>query len=287
MGLLVAASVTVTGCAETQLLAELDARSQAIKTAEKRPVSVAPAGNLASGRQQRIGDDLARRALEAMTRSADRELEDYLNVIVARLQSTPEHGASELTYRVYLIDSPQANAFTPGGGHIFVTTGIVTKLRTEGQMAMVLAHEMAHNRASHVVKGRDGQALNRRVTSLGKKVFEDGLGVPWLSSGVKVLADTSLSSYTRAQEEEADRIGLRYFVSAGYDPNEAPRSFAALIEVNAQKKSIFDVFDGYPEGIKRAEAMNAVVHTNYHAADTSRMTRNTKAYTQLASAYWQ
>jgi predicted Zn-dependent protease len=64
---------------------------------------------------------------------------------------------SGLFYRVYLIDSPHANAFTPGGGHIFVTTGIIRRLRTEAQLAMVLAHEMAHNRAIHVVKGQDGQ----------------------------------------------------------------------------------------------------------------------------------
>jgi hypothetical protein len=105
------------------------------------------------------------------------------------------------------------------------------------------------------------------VTAFGKRIFDDKLGVPWLSKGVKALADTSLSSYTRAQEEEADRIGFQYFVAAGYDPREAPRSFAALIEVEAQKKSIFDVFDGYPEGIKRAEAINDLVFTGAMATE--------------------
>jgi predicted Zn-dependent protease len=190
---------------------------------------------------------------------------------------------SGLFYRVYLIDSPHANAFTPGGGHIFVTTGIIRRLRTEGQLAMVLAHEMAHNRATHVVKGQDGQSLNKRVTAFGKRIFDDKLGVPWLSKGVKALADTSLSSYTRAQEEEADRIGFQYFVAAGYDPREAPRSFAALIEVDAQKKSIFDVFDGYPEGIKRAEAINGLV-SRYGERDTSHLTRNTSSYVRRGTS---
>jgi predicted Zn-dependent protease len=152
---------------------------------------------------------------------------------------------------------------------------------------MVLAHEMAHNRATHVVKGQDGQSLNKRVTAFGKRIFDDKLGVPWLSKGVKALADTSLNSYTRAQEEEADRIGFQYFVAAGYDPREAPRSFAALIEVDAQKKSIFDVFDGYPEGIKRAEAINGLVRRRYGERDTSHLTRNTSSYMRVAQAYWQ
>ena len=288
--LMLVIALAVNGCAENRLLAQLDAGVPAsFDSAEERvpEVAVSPAGTSNFQRQQIIGNDLAQRALGVMKRSDDTELEDYLNEIVTRLKATPEHGASNLFYKVYLVDSPHANAFTPGGGHIFVTTGIVTKLRTEGQMAMVLAHEMAHNRASHVVKGHDGQSLNKRVTAFGKRVFDDGLGVPWLSSGVKALADTSLSSYTRAQEEEADRLGFRYFVSAGYDPREAPRSFAALITVNAQKKSIFDVFDGYPEGIRRAEDMNSMVHAAYRDVDTSHLRRNTRTYIDLASAYWQ
>jgi predicted Zn-dependent protease len=228
-----------------------------------------------------------KRALGMMTRSQDTELEDYLNLIVNRLQATALHGVSGLFYRVYLIESPHANAFTPGGGHIFVTTGIIRRLRSEGQLAMVLAHEMAHNRSTHVVKGQDGQSINRQVTAFGKRIFDDKLGVPWLSKGVKALADTSLNSYTRAQEEEADRIGFQYFVAAGYDPREAPRSFAALIEVEAQKKSIFDVFDGYPEGIKRAEAINDLVHRRYGEKDTSHLTSNTADYVRVARAYWQ
>ncbi len=250
-------------------------------------MTIRPAGSTEMDRQQRIGDDLAQRALAMMTRSTDTDLENYLNAIVNRLQANPEHGISSLFYRVYLIDSPHANAFTPGGGHIFVTTGIIRRLRTEAQIAMVLAHEMAHNRAIHVVKGQDGLSLNRRVTAFGKRVFDEGLGVPWLSTGVKALADTSLNSYTRAQEEEADRIGFRYFVAAGYDPFEAPKSFAALIGVDAQKKSIFDVFNGYPEGLKRAEAMNAMVHANYAGLNTEGLTRNTGKYVRLAEAYWQ
>ena len=287
---MLAVGLSVAGCAESQLLDQLDAGAASNYFTAKNDapaVSVSPASTSAFRRQQVIGNDLAQRALKVMERSKDTELEAYLNAIAERLKNSPAHGPSQLQYKVYLVDSPHANAFTPGGGHIFVTTGIVTKLQTEGQMAMVLAHEMAHNQASHVVKGHDGQSLNKQVTAYGKRIFDDGLGVPWLSSGVKILADTSLSSYTRAQEEEADRIGFTYFVSAGYDPREAPRSFAALIAVDAQKKSIFDVFDGYPAGIKRAEYMNSMVYAAYRDVDTSHLIRNSQTYVELASAYWQ
>ena len=277
----------LSACGHYSLLDEAGNKPPLLGMDRSQDMTIRPAASTDMDRQQRMGDELAQRALGMMTRSSDTELENYLNAIVYRLQANKEHGVSNLFYRVYLIDSPHANAFTPGGGHIFVTTGIIQRLRTEAQIAMVLAHEMAHNRSLHVVKGQDGQSLSRRVTAFGKRVFDDGLGVSWLSSGVKALADTSLNSYTRAQEEEADRIGFRYFVGAGYDPFEAPRSFAALIETEAQKKSIFDVFNGYPEGLSRAEAMNAIVHANYRGLDTRGLTRNTDTYTRLAGAYWQ
>lgn len=277
----------LSACGNYSLLDEAGNKPPLLGVDRSQDMTIRPAASTDMDRQQRIGDELAQRALGMMTRSSDTELENYLNAIVYRLQANKEHGVSNLFYRVYLIDSPHANAFTPGGGHIFVTTGIIQRLRTEAQIAMVLAHEMAHNRSLHVVKGQDGQSLSRRVTAFGKRVFDDGLGVSWLSSGVKALADTSLNSYTRAQEEEADRIGFRYFVGAGYDPFEAPRSFAALIETEAQKKSIFDVFNGYPEGLKRAESINAMVHSRYQGVNTSGLTRNTPEYVRLAKAYWQ
>jgi predicted Zn-dependent protease len=287
IALVLASGLALSSCAQAQLLEQLESAPAVNLSAPDKLVAVSPAAGGNAMRQQLIGDKLAARAMGAMEHSKDAELEAYLNAIVRRLRNSSAHGPSALAYRVYLVESPHANAFTPGGGHIFVTTGIVRKLRTEAQMAMVLAHEMAHNQASHVVKGRDGQSLSKRVTAFGKRVFDDGLGVPWLSSGVKALADTSLSTYTRAQEEDADMIGFRYFVSAGYDPKEAPRSFAALIETEAQKKSLFDVFDGYPEGLKRAEAMNAMVHATYREVDTSRFTGNSETYVRLGSAYWQ
>ena len=47
------------------------------------------------------------------------------------------------------------------------------------------------------------------------------------------------------------------------------------------------MFDGYPEGIKRAEAINGLVFNRYGERDTSHLTRNTSSYVRLAQAYWQ
>jgi predicted Zn-dependent protease len=153
-------------------------------------------------------------------------------------------------------------------------------------MAMVLAHELAHNTQAHVLKGRNGREISQRVVAFGKRVFEQDMGVPWVSHGLTSLARTGFNSYTRAQEEEADRMGLETMIMAGYDPREAPRSFSALLDTNAQKQTIFAIFDGYPAGLKRAEAINAAVYARFRNVDLSAAIRSTPAYDKQAAPFW-
>ena len=56
--------------------------------------------------------------------------------------------------------------------------------------------------------------------------------------------------------------------------------------MNAQKKSILAIFDGYPAGLKRAENMNAVVHARFRNVDLSATTRSTAAYDRIAATFW-
>jgi len=285
--------ILTVGCQDAGLLNRLDGEVPAASAATglgavnvvEGPAEPDKAFDYSLDNQIRVGNELAKEALARSKRSRSRPMEAYLTRMVRRLAAADPR-APRFIYRVYLIDSPTPNAFTSGGGHIFVTTGLVARLRTEAQMAMVLAHELAHNTQAHVVKGRSGRAISRRVVAFGKRVFEQDMGVPWLSNGLTSLARTGFNSYTRAQEEEADRIGLETMIMAGYDPREAPRSFSALLETNAQKRSIFAIFEGYPAGLKRAENINAVVYARFRNVDLSGAVRSTPAYDRQASPFW-
>jgi predicted Zn-dependent protease len=200
--------------------------------------------------------------------------------VVVKLVKTLPGGTPDYPWRVYLIESPTPNAFTAGGGHIFVTTALVKRLDTEAQMAMVLAHELAHNIEGDVVKGYNSRDMTQRVAAFGKRIFEEQIGVPWVSQGITSLAKTGLSNFTRAQEERADRIGLSIMVAAGYDPREAPKSFDALIQ-KADVKSPLDIFKGYPPGMKRAETIRDIVASAYRGENLSRTVRSTPEYDAL------
>ncbi|MGE4246643.1 MAG: M48 family metalloprotease, partial [Parvibaculaceae bacterium] len=169
--------------------------------------------------QQLLGDRLASQALGRAKRADDEALEGYLSGIARRIAAHTD--ARTFDFRVYLVEDRRPNAFTPGGGHIFITTGLVSRLRTEAQMAMVLSHEIAHNAEAHIVKGAHRRAVSRRATNASKTVFDDKLGLSWVGQKIGSAINATVNVYTSDQEDAADELGLDYMIAAGYDPNQA------------------------------------------------------------------
>lgn len=122
-------------------------------------------------------------------------------VKIAKVSHRPD-----LPWEVHLIESPEANAFTIGGGKLFFYRGLFVDLvdsSNDNEIAAVMAHEMGHDAARHAGKS---QGLNM-ISSLSK--------------GVKKSTSSQLyqASYSTIHEDEADRIGMLYMTLAGYNPN--------------------------------------------------------------------
>lgn len=118
-----------------------------------------------------------------------------------------------LPWEIHLIDAPTVNAFTIGGGKIFIYQGLFGNLidpYDDDQLAAVVAHEMGHDAYRHV----------------SKRISVQELSV--LSKKVRSAVDAPLyeASYTTLQEEQADRISLLYMALAGYNPAVVPGIWA-------------------------------------------------------------
>lgn len=118
----------------------------------------------------------------------------------------------------------QLNAFALPGGHVGFYEGIFGLFRNDAQLAAVLGHEVGHVTARHAAQ-RIGasQASQLGMTALqvalgaGDVAFANELAA-LLGAGVQYGV---ILPYSRAQELEADRLGLRFMAKAGYDPAEA------------------------------------------------------------------
>ncbi|HNV23381.1 MAG TPA: M48 family metallopeptidase [Candidatus Omnitrophota bacterium] len=122
-------------------------------------------------------------------------------------------------YKYFVLEKDELNAFTTPGGNIYVYTGLMNKLKSDDALAGVIAHEIGHCAARHVIKkyqasmGYDTLASlifnNVQMTSATKQV---------LSLSSNVVMSLVFSSYSRQDEYEADRLAVKYLYLSGYDP---------------------------------------------------------------------
>ena len=131
--------------------------------------------------------------------------------------------APEQTWEVRVFDAPEVNAFALPGGKIGVYTGLLKVAENPDQLAAVIGHEVAHVLAGHSA----ARVSNELAAQLGVTVLGQTTGVDpqLIGLGANLLL---LLPYSRADETEADVLGLEYMAKSGFDPREAPKLWAQL-----------------------------------------------------------
>lgn len=169
------------------------------------------------------------------------------NAMVQRVAKRIAAASSEnFQWEYVLIDSPEVNAWCMPGGKIAVYTGIMPVLKTEGALAAVLGHEVAHATRRH---GKERYARAMRENLLGLAI---GAGV---AVGGQFLCKTDTCrtmaalggaaagfaitffdrKFSRGDETEADKFGQVYMARAGYDPAESVKLWERMGAANKGK----------------------------------------------------
>ena len=156
----------------------------------------------------------------------DAEIRRYVTSLGRFLASSSE--MPDLPFTFTVLDSPVVNAFALPGGYIYVTRGLMALGNSEAELAGVLAHEIGHVTGRHTAQ-RYSQAV---VASIGVNILSILVDNPALSNLVGTGAQLYLLGFSRDQELEADRLGIRYLARTGYDPM-AMRSFLSQLEAES------------------------------------------------------
>ncbi|GAB3483637.1 M48 family metalloprotease [Marinomonas epiphytica] len=160
---------------------------------------------------------------------------DYLKDAVATL--TPQTRLNNKLVEMTLLNSSQSNAFVIPGNHLFIYSDILEMINNENMLFALLAHELAHLELQHYErqKQQSSQELSKALLLIGAGIAASLAGADgdtttalWLG-GIANQAENTLS-YSRDQEQEADRRGREYLAAAGFPADSMSQLFHAFFK---------------------------------------------------------
>lgn len=148
----------------------------------------------------------------------DPALTAYINAIGQQMAGLSEK--PDLKFHFTVLNDPQVNAFALPGGYVYATRGLLALAEDEAEAAGVIAHEIGHVTGRHTAQ-RYSQAMATNIGLTAASILAGiaGVSIPQgVGQAVSFGAQAILQGYSREQELEADKLGVRYMTRAGYDP---------------------------------------------------------------------
>lgn len=211
------------------------------------------AGGIDEKEEIELGRDMAARLLGAAPLVANEGLQRYVNNVGRWLASQTER--PELPWRFGVLEAPQLNAFATPGGHIFITRGLLERMRNEAELAGVLAHEIGHVLKKHHLQAMQKTAqlelANTAISTFSRQDSNTDKREKLLSAGSELFA----RGLDKSDELEADRLGVVIAARAGYDAYGLPAVLQTLQAMNPADSGLALMFKTHPAPAERLDAL--------------------------------
>ncbi|QIL21036.1 M48 family metalloprotease [Thermomonas sp. HDW16] len=166
-------------------------------------------------------------------------LDGWLRDVGLRLAAASDRPQQSFTF--FMLRDRQINAFATLGGYVGMNAGLVLAADREDEVAGVLAHEISHVTQQHVLRGAEKaqrESLPILLATLGAIIAAQQAGGNSSGDATSAAVMTGLGllqqrqiDYTRDNEAEADRVGIRTLANAGFDPEAMADFFQTLQSV--------------------------------------------------------
>jgi len=220
----------------------------------------------------------------------DLETRDYLQSIGAKLVLSSDGAGNSYTF--FPIAARTINAFAAPGGFIGVNAGLILNTKSESELAGVLAHEISHVTQRHMARSferAEQLSLPMAVAMIGSLL----LGVASPDAGLAALTAVTAGNaqgqinFTRANEQEADRVGMALLSRSGFDPEGMPLFFERLHIANrlTDPKFLPEFLRSHPVTTSRiADSKNRLAEYPPHDYTDTDAYRLTKARIEVVAA---
>lgn len=146
----------------------------------------------------------------------DATIQQYVSAVGGEMAR--HAGRPDMKWQFKVLNSDQVNAFAVPGGYIYITQGLLFRMRNEAQLAGVLGHEAGHIAHRHSARQIETQRYVG-VATVGISVVAQQAGYATVGQATELVSQLGMLRYSREHETEADFAGLKYMTEAGYNPN--------------------------------------------------------------------
>ena len=187
--------------------------------------------------EKRLGQAFMR-SIKASQKMLDEPFaQEYIQNLGKTLAHATENNSSQ-NFNFFILDNPQINAFAGPGGHIGIYTGLIQTTQSESELAAVVAHEIAHVTQKHLMRtfheasqmGPASAAVLLAAVILGATVGGDA-AVATAVGGQAAMMQKQIN-FTRANEKEADRVGINAMAESDFETHAMPVFFERMGRAN-------------------------------------------------------
>lgn len=216
----------------------------------------------------------------------NKEVQEYVarighGLVPAYQRELPADDPNKIPFRFDVVIDEAFNAGAYPTGTVVVNTGLFDVLENEAQLAAILGHEIAHAIQEHAYRDYRDNFSKSLAFGLGAAVA-DGVGASEVAAAVKVVESAMANGYNRKLENQADRVGMEYMVTAGYDPREAPRVWKIVAQKYGDSTTT-SFWQSHENSSTRRSYLMASIRNNYADRDFSRMSKNEEEFRRIVS----
>jgi len=234
------------------------------------------ASNMLSNAEEReYAQGLIRQMRAYELLNEDPLINDFFSDMGYNLAASSDQPGAAFTFVV--LDQPIVNAFAAPGGVIALYSGLILLAETQDEVAGVLSHEIAHITQLHMYRAFErGKEMNvlAMLAMLGLILASGGNGevIQGAVMGSQAISAQAQINFTRHNEVEADRVGIRTLSAAGYDPNGMADFFEKMGQTNrANGEGPPEFLRTHPVSVNRiAEAKSRIQNLPAVKADEGR-----------------
>lgn len=170
---------------------------------------------------------------------------------------------SDIPYHFAILNNQQPNAFAAPGGYIFLTIGLLKKIKNEAELAGVLGHEIAHISQKHSLKTIQRSRSLKGISELSLSLMDKDPAM--FKNVINEISNTLFEKgLDQKLEYEADRIGTEFAYRVGYNPRGLTDFLGTLKKIHGKEKSIF--FKTHPSPSNRLNKLIGDVLPGYSDA---------------------